>query len=343
MSLSTLLQRAERVLSRERGAVVLAYHRVASVASDPQRLAVHPDRFESHLEVLKRDATPLTLEQALNLAAVGQLPERAVAVTFDDGYADVLSNAAPALASRSMPSTVFVTTGAIAANTLFWWDRVEQLLLAPGTIDERVTLVIGTERVEYRFDGAARYTREDYNDHCAWHVEVAGSPTPRHHAYRDLCARLRVVDPLTCAQAIDQLAARVQLDDVVGVGRPMTIDDVRALARVSGVTIGSHTVSHSSLAHLNSHQQFEEIDAARAQLATWLGLAVTSFAYPFGGDGDVNATTESAARRAGIDLACTTRGGVVGRSTGRLRVPRLIVRDWTRDEFARRLHAWVTA
>ena len=47
--------------------------------------------------------------------------EAAVALTFDDGYRDVLENALPVLREHGFPSTVFVVPGAIAARARSRW------------------------------------------------------------------------------------------------------------------------------------------------------------------------------------------------------------------------------
>ena len=76
-------------------ALILLYHRVTELDSDPWSLSVTPRHFAEHIEVLRRHCHPLTLQQLVQALGDGDVSKRSVAVTFDDGYADVLYRAVP--------------------------------------------------------------------------------------------------------------------------------------------------------------------------------------------------------------------------------------------------------
>jgi hypothetical protein len=98
----------------ERTAVpILLYHAVTDDPSDfIAPYTVSPATFRRHLDaVAATGATTLTVSDFLAARAGGTLPERPVLVTFDDGYRDTLTAAAPALAERGMVATTYVTTG----------------------------------------------------------------------------------------------------------------------------------------------------------------------------------------------------------------------------------------
>ena len=118
---SAYCQSAGASLSRLTPAsLILAYHRVAPEdGPDPWELRVDPERFEAHLQVLQSlDCRPL--------AHLFDPPtsRRTVAITFDDGYADNLLWAAPALQRYGLPATFFLVSG---PGTDFWWDRLASL------------------------------------------------------------------------------------------------------------------------------------------------------------------------------------------------------------------------
>jgi hypothetical protein len=86
-----LRRTARRARGRsEKKVLILLYHRVARVRSDPWSLAVAPRHFAGQLELLRQCATPIRLQQLFQ-ASFDDLLERSVVVTFDDGYADLHS------------------------------------------------------------------------------------------------------------------------------------------------------------------------------------------------------------------------------------------------------------
>lgn len=124
--------RDSRVLPLRRVPFVLMYHAVAEVSSDPYHLAVPPRRFERHLRCLRR--------WGLRGVGVGELVDaldagRArglVGLTFDDGYAGLVSHALPALRRYGFGGTVFVVTGRLGGVNDWDTGPVWPLLDADG-------------------------------------------------------------------------------------------------------------------------------------------------------------------------------------------------------------------
>jgi peptidoglycan/xylan/chitin deacetylase (PgdA/CDA1 family) len=86
---------------------VLLYHSISTTPHD--RMAVPPALFEEHLALLREEFFPIALGDALQLMTSGESPpERAVAVTFDDGYRDNYEAALPLLSRHSISATFFV-------------------------------------------------------------------------------------------------------------------------------------------------------------------------------------------------------------------------------------------
>jgi peptidoglycan/xylan/chitin deacetylase (PgdA/CDA1 family) len=325
-----------------RRAVVLLYHRVGDVAGDPQLLSVGKDRFEQHMEYLSRSYPVLSLGMlAETLAAGEELPDQCVAVTFDDGYADNLSNAKPILEQHQVPATVFVTTGYLDQEQEFWWDELERIFLHPSTLPARCHLRIGERVLDQNLADAARYTECDAERHRAWNVTMPDNPTVRHKLYRDLCVLLRRSTPPQRTAGMRTLRAwsgiRVSARDT---HRCLSSSELKELGSGRLVEVGAHTVSHPVLANLPVSEQRGEICESREQLARILGKSPRSFAYPFGTKSDYTSQTAAMVREAGFALACANVPDVVTGSGDLYHLPRVIVRDWTREQFAGALKGW---
>jgi peptidoglycan/xylan/chitin deacetylase (PgdA/CDA1 family) len=86
---------------------ILMYHRVTRVAGFDQ-LVVRPERFEEQMAHLARRHRVISLAQAVEELASGDV-RPGVVVTFDDGYRDTLTHALPILRDYAIPATVFIT------------------------------------------------------------------------------------------------------------------------------------------------------------------------------------------------------------------------------------------
>lgn len=333
---SRLAGRTRALLQRR--AVVLLYHRVADDdASDPWGLSVSPTHFAEHLEVLRRVATPLPLTELARRARNGTLPRRAVAVTFDDGYADNLLVAKPLLERAGVPATVFVVTGMLDGARAFWWDELERLLLGPDLLPPELALhVAGATRRWSLGDGWAREAGSDGCDH-AWRAwEPPRSPPQR--LYAELWRLMHGSAASERERMLEQLRAwrgTGALRDPVC--RPLTEAELRTLIAGGGVTLGAHSVSHPSLASLSPDAQRAEIQGSAERLTRITGRAVAAFAYPFGGGTDITAATAALVREAGFECACVNQSGAVTRATDLFLMPRLFVADSDGDAFAHRL------
>jgi peptidoglycan/xylan/chitin deacetylase (PgdA/CDA1 family)/glycosyltransferase involved in cell wall biosynthesis len=109
------------------GAAILAYHRIASLSPDSHNLCVPPHDFRAQMTYLREHCTPMPLAELAAAAAAGNLPPRAVAVTFDDGYVDALTVASPILSELGVPATFFVNSDRLDEPHERWWDLFERL------------------------------------------------------------------------------------------------------------------------------------------------------------------------------------------------------------------------
>ncbi|MDQ0760916.1 polysaccharide deacetylase family protein [Streptomyces canus] len=112
---------------------VAMYHSVDDCSDDPYRITVTPERLERQLAWLhRRGLRGVSVRELFAARARGE-GRGLVGLTFDDGYADFLEHALPALRRRHFGATLFVLTGRLGGVNS--WDPLgprKALLTADG-------------------------------------------------------------------------------------------------------------------------------------------------------------------------------------------------------------------
>jgi len=314
-------RRAARAAGRGRG-VVLLYHRVAETRADPWGNAVTPRRFDEQLEALAAEMRLCSLAELSEAAEGGSIPDRSVAVVFDDGYADNLTNALPILERRRVPVTLFVATGLIGKDGPYWWDELTDLLLGDGGRPETLDVVLAGRRV------------------------LAPTATPEERRGALLTAVhpvLSALPPATIDVALDPLrawAARGMEEESVNgdgasVARAMSAEELRRFAAAPSVELGAHTRCHQRLPSLSATAQREEIRRGRDGVADLTGITPRYFAFPYG---DASRRSARLVREAGFERAFGSRLPIpVTTAAPRFETPRIAALEEDAAALIRRL------
>lgn len=288
------------------------YHRIAEGVDDPFALCATPDRFAAHLDEIGRSGEPSTLDEL-------SLPSRRprIAVTFDDGYADNLINAVPIAEAKGVPITVFVTSGVLGSQSGFWWDRMAVLLGSRPSAMNEITLPAGEGTVRVKLGSSRR---------------------------KDLLSVRRYLLPLPVAEihrVLDTLSEEWGVSSAPPPhARPLTVSELVTLAASDVVTIGAHTVDHVRLRGVDPADQKQTISSSKEELERLSGQVVSHFAYPFGGKDAFDDHSVDAVRSAGFETACTTIPGNAHSTSDPFRLPRRMVKDWSRHGFRLNLERW---
>jgi len=313
--LTWIMQHIRHRVAAGPGAAILMYHRVAEPAVDPWGLAVAPDLFADQLAALVRFRTVMTVGEMVSQHRKGALPRDAVALTFDDGYRDNLTQALPLLDAADVPATLFLTTGWIGTGRAFWWDDLAVMIQSGATAGERALTISGEPFVlDLPLDPEREGFRPTWR---AW--EPAANA--REAAYQALWQRLQRCPIAERTRCLDLLrgvlgSGSLQQDDL-----PMSTEEARSLVG-SSFEIGAHAVSHQPLTTLSSKDRMTEIERSRARCSAIAGSEVTGFAYPHG---DLDDATSNMVRDAGFGWACSTREAPVRAADDRFALPRIAV------------------
>ncbi|PYF79238.1 polysaccharide deacetylase [Marinomonas alcarazii] len=108
---------------------VLQYHHVS--ASSPKSTSVTPEQFTEHMDYLKNAGFQVVdLRSALDdLKANKPLPEKSVAISFDDAYRNIYQAGFPILKERNFPFTVFINSEPVErkSRSFLTWEQMKEM------------------------------------------------------------------------------------------------------------------------------------------------------------------------------------------------------------------------
>jgi FkbM family methyltransferase len=296
--------------------LVLLYHRVADNLVDSQLLAVSPKNFEAHLRELAANYRVIPLSRLIGEIRQNKLEPDTVAITFDDGYADNLTNALPLLEKYNLPASIFVTSGVIGSDMEFWWDTMERIFLTNHSLPDILKM-------------------NDSQQVLTWNLDT---PQNRLKACDQLCGILRDKPAEEINWIIEQLLTWACLPAAVSPDYlTLNTEQLIKLASSPLIEIGSHTVTHTKLSILSSQEQHNEISQSKQQLESVIGKPVRFLSYPFGNVADFTRETAAMLAQAGYEAGIANIQGNISAPTDLYAVPRRLVRNWTVNVFA----AWL--
>lgn len=281
---------------------VLIFHRVHAQRDD--LFPAEPDaaEFEQRMRWIADCFHVLPLSEALQRLRARELPARALAITFDDGYADNHDVALPILQSLGLKACFFIASGFLNGGRMWNDSLIETVRRASaGDLDASI---VGLSKLPL------------------------SSLAQRRAAIDVLIGKIKY---LPMAQRLDTVA-RIAADAGVTLPRDLMMSSaqVRALHQ-AGMGIGAHTMHHPILARTEINEATDEIVTGRAALEDIIGERVGLFAYPNGRpDVDYRQQHVRLVRELGFDAAVSTAMGAMSAADDFYQVPRFTPWNWHR-------------
>jgi peptidoglycan/xylan/chitin deacetylase (PgdA/CDA1 family) len=295
------------------GARILAYHgvdhRFESLLNF-DGFHVAPDIFHSHLRTLRGHYKVVSLRSLAECFRDGNKPPpRAVAITFDDGYVNNLAVAARMLGDFYMSATFFITTGFIDGTHRPWWfvlrDAIKRSLVTE--------LAVSVDGRDLKFP--LRFFEQ------------------RKNACIELERILKAMPAKGRDAMLAEIAASLHIEPAGNAYPMLTWDDVISLQE-AGHEIGSHTVSHISLAHESRETVGAEVKASNTRIAEMTGREPVLFSYPYGEAAHFTDDIAKTVRDAGCIGGVTTVEGFNSVGTNPLLMRRVnVTGNHHRNEF----------
>ncbi len=304
---------------RRQRLLVLCYHGV-SLADEHEwnpMLYTSPGTLARRFAILKAaGCAVLPLGEAAGRLYAGSLPDRAVVLTFDDGFYDFKAKAMPLLEASRYPSTLYVPTQRCEQNypvarllvSYVLWKHRGAALDARGIdgLNRVYSLASGIERERAVADMTARMQRENLG------------PAAKDVVARQILERLGIDYDAVLASRILRL---------------MTPPEVAAISR-GGVDVELHTHRHRT--PVDPDAFLDEVRLNRQKLREMTGRTPSHFCYP---SGVYRASYLPKLQSEGIATATTCDPNLASRSSHRLLLPRFVDNEAVSDiEF----EAWIT-
>ena len=274
---------------------ILVYHRVGPKEDDWSLPPLKPHAFDVQLAYLTKNFEVVPLEYIANaLKKRKPLPQKAVAITFDDGYQDNYLHAYPILKKYGVPATIFLTSGLIGTNKLFWWDKVRYII---------------------------NHTSLQDLEHPDLDTYDLSSPSKRQKAAYVICEKLKMLPERQKRGFIDdlQLLTKIEISDRIGERLLLNWSQVKEMAD-NRIDFGGHGVTHAILTNLPFDQAKKEIICSKKEIEEKLGKPVSAFSYP---NGNFNNQLNDFLRKSGFNCAVVVQEKLVGSKTSVFELPRI--------------------
>ena len=287
---------------------ILIFHRVLESKDFMRSGEIIAKEFDEKMALITRYFNPLSMSDAATLLKQGALPQRAVCVTFDDGYRDNADIAYPILKKYNIPATFYVATGFLDGGRM-WNDTIIEVI-----------------RIYPKKDiNLADIGLDDYQLNNDSQREVAAQKIIQQIKYLPPTLRTEKVDAI--ASMVDQLPNDLMMDST----------QIQALGQ-QGVDIGGHTVTHPILATLTMDEVEQEIGKGKGALENLIQNPLTSFAYPNGKPGqDYLPEHADIVKKLGFKTAVSTQWGVSNKSSDLYQLNRFTPWDKGSIKFLARL------
>jgi len=244
--------------------VIFLFHGVIERQTDPvrnyTRKHLERDYFASRLRSLIEAGHPVSMDEIAESHSGGaDLPPKSFAITFDDGFLNNLTVAAPVLADLSIPATFYVTSDFIESNRMSWVDRIEWAVALSGPASLR-----------FPWGGTNAFASDEEKRQVMSEIRKRAKTEPGldlDGLATDLQHQLGFPETWAADGALDS---------------KMSWSQVKELEAHPLFEVGGHSHNHGILALLDEESLERELDLSLSLLRDRAGIGPRHYSYPEG-------------------------------------------------------------
>jgi peptidoglycan/xylan/chitin deacetylase (PgdA/CDA1 family) len=320
-------------LQNESVATILMYH---SIPSEHETQWMDPCNcmsatiFEQQMKFLSQRRRVISLDQLIQQLEKGEPIRRGtVAITFDDGYRNNFTVAAPILAKYNLPATLYLATGYLNAQQNQWVDTLYGAFRACSRYQLNLS-ALGDPRLK------------------DWNLAESTQQKQAYSAISNYLIEAGITERQDLLAEIDRQLAPTAYPPRL----TLSWDEVRQMQQqYPNITLGIHTSNHLDLS-THSEKAAQEMEVSIEHMSAATGTRPKHLSFPYN---RYNAQSQAQAIAAKLCSAVAVASDPVVRlSTSRYALPRLVapqsmllLKSWTNGGFpdtSQRLfgHMWTT-
>jgi peptidoglycan/xylan/chitin deacetylase (PgdA/CDA1 family) len=276
--------------------IAVNYHYVRPVfdAPHPSIHGVTPAQFEAQLNLLGTAGRFVSAAQIQAALHGKSLPDRSIAITFDDGLREQYDHAWPVLSRLGIPAIFFINTAPRAEGKVMTVHKIHLLRSEVGPAEFLDLLrrnaqkrAIDIELGDARTQAAAQYPYDAPEVAAVKYLLNAQLA----HGDRD--------------RLIDACFAEVHPGAEFEISHQLYMETKQLRALAERGCIGSHLHDHLSIGFLADPAAREQIQLSIFLLEKWTGLRPFAMSYPYGSKEICPPSVGAIAAKEGLEFAFT--------------------------------------
>ena len=287
---------------------ILLYHGVTHIKSkgienhSKKHIDIH--EFKQQMKYLRDNCNVISIEDFLIARNNAEdLEPRSVIISFDDGFRNNYTNAAPILEEFSLPAVFYISSGIVNTNLMFWVDIIEDCINITDKSSIKINL---NKEVEFRL------------------LNVDDKITALN-MIKSFCKNSSIDKKNQIIEELEkhtEVKASVEHSDNY---EKINWNELKKMHDSNLFTIGGHSLYHDILSTMENHHLRREIRSSLDLLENNLNTTINHYSYPEGQNNHYGSKTIKILKEFGIKCSPSAIVGLNTYKTDLFNLRRIMV------------------
>lgn len=265
-----------------------------------EHLKLSCDSLENLIIKFKRKGFKfVSIEELKNTIKQKKKAKKLIAITFDDGYKDNFENGLAIFKKYDVPVCIYISTGMIEQQFLYWWYIIEDLILS------NTEIILDTNE---KFDCSTKEKKEQ--------------------TFLDLREHILKLPQMELGKELPKLFCHYKINlNSYNDTLPLTWSQITTLTQEPLVTIGCHTHSHFSFNQCSEEEIIKDIALSQKLIKEKTNIYTEHFCFPFGDKISISNSHIELLKKLNFKSSVTTQSGFCRYNTDVMQLPRFFVTE----------------